>query len=367
MVCECNTVVNEILCFIQQKYNTLDEQSLLMLCENTFEEKIVEEARDLLLSYCPQGSCVTLRKGEGRKRRNIADIIRLLREVDPDSIPRFSAVNLSVLPPVTFDYVDVSSLLKSINLLQFEVSKLKVTQTESALVIEKTRDSVSGLEDKIQKLEAETAKSAKFSPVQLPFAESVQRAGKGRRRVKSSVAVAETQAERVERLTTTGESGASWAAIACGQADRGGKEVQCSIGEVNQLVVDGGALSQGFEKAPVSDGKEKRTPRPPSNKLQIVGSGQSLTLRPSERYTYFSVSRLHPDTSTEDLKSHLRGVGVASFVVFQLKTRTGEFSSFKVGVPGSASIEFSDPTLWPTGVYVRQWEKFNRSNLPAVK
>lgn len=49
------------------------------------------------------------------------DIIELLKGMDPEQVPIFVARDLQNYPPVNFDHVDVTRLLKEILVLQKEV------------------------------------------------------------------------------------------------------------------------------------------------------------------------------------------------------------------------------------------------------
>ena len=64
------------------------------------------------------------RKGEKENRDNIDDMIRLLQEKDED-VPKFAAVDLSHLLPITSDSVDVSVLLNSIKKVENDMTIMK--------------------------------------------------------------------------------------------------------------------------------------------------------------------------------------------------------------------------------------------------
>ena len=51
-------------------------------------------------------------------KKSIQDIITLLKETDTDDVSIFVARDLNKLPPVTFDHVDVPSLLNDIAVLK---------------------------------------------------------------------------------------------------------------------------------------------------------------------------------------------------------------------------------------------------------
>lgn len=119
----CNLVVNEVLSFIQNKMDVMDEESLVAVCASAFPEEDIKEAKSLLFESVSQRS--VLRKGDRKANKNLYDIITLLKETDPEEIPVFVARDLQKLPPVTFDHIDVTRLLKDIVLIQNELRDIQ--------------------------------------------------------------------------------------------------------------------------------------------------------------------------------------------------------------------------------------------------
>lgn len=332
MTCICGISVNEVLCFLQQKYNTLDEVSLLQLCESGFSEKAIEEAKDLLLSFCPSATCPTLRKGEGRKKRNLLDILKILRETDPKDIPRFAAINLSLLPPVTFDYIDVTSLLKNISTLRLEVDKLKVSCDNSECSI---KTDIESLRTEVAELKAtkttvsksEGANKADISTTRKTPVNSKKHASK-------SPLVAPTVISLPQSCSKTP-----------GKAvDNPTKELLSSPSITNKAVAK---PSKSFsEVVSVRASREKR---------KVIGTGTNLALRSSEKFIYICASRINLSLNTEDVKKHLTSSGIVTCTVFPLKTRSGEFNSFKVGLPITSIDRAFDSSIWPTGAVITEW------------
>ncbi|CAK1601379.1 unnamed protein product [Parnassius mnemosyne] len=112
----CNIVICEVLAFVQNKLDVMDEQSLIQICESSFSAEEIELAKSLLFESVSKRP--KIRKRQGKTLRNIEDIICLLKETDPEQVPIFVARRLEKLPPVTFDHVDVTVLLKKIVLLE---------------------------------------------------------------------------------------------------------------------------------------------------------------------------------------------------------------------------------------------------------
>lgn len=57
------------------------------------------------------------RKGIGRSLRDLYDVISFFKQVEPEIVPIFVAKELQKLPPMTFDHVDATRLLRDILLL----------------------------------------------------------------------------------------------------------------------------------------------------------------------------------------------------------------------------------------------------------
>ncbi|VVC93968.1 unnamed protein product [Leptidea sinapis] len=118
-------IINEFLTFVQNKIDVLDELSIVHICATNFTDSEVESGKSALYNACGDGVRNIQRKGEDRKNKNIKDVIKLLKEVDPDDQPTFVARDLSRLPPVSFDHVDVNRLLKDMSLMKAEMTDFK--------------------------------------------------------------------------------------------------------------------------------------------------------------------------------------------------------------------------------------------------
>lgn len=119
----CNIVVNEVLSFVQNKVDVMNNVSLALICRQSFTEEEIWEAKCLLFDSVPQKRIQ--RRGEDKGKKNIEDIIGLLRCAEQDEVPVFVAKELHRLPPVTFDHVDVTRLLKDLMLMQKELNTFK--------------------------------------------------------------------------------------------------------------------------------------------------------------------------------------------------------------------------------------------------
>lgn len=110
----CNVVINEVLVFICNKLDVMDEQGITRICVSAFSESEILNAKNLLFDSISTTKRKKIRKRHGKSLRDIDDIVCLLKETDPEEIPIFVARDLQKLPPVLFDHVDVTRLLKDL-------------------------------------------------------------------------------------------------------------------------------------------------------------------------------------------------------------------------------------------------------------
>lgn len=119
----CNVVINEVLAFICNKIDVMNEQSISQICASAFDETEILVAKNLLFDSISTTKRKKARKRQGKTLRDIDDIICLLKETDPEEIPTFVARDLHKLPPVLFDHVDVTRLLKDLLIMKCELER----------------------------------------------------------------------------------------------------------------------------------------------------------------------------------------------------------------------------------------------------
>ena len=93
------------------------------------------------------------RKGEKKNGDNIDDIIRLLQEKGED-VPKFATVDVSRLPPITFNSVDVSVLLNSIKKMENDMAFLKDSLKTVHDAASMSKDTTSSLNARVCTLES---------------------------------------------------------------------------------------------------------------------------------------------------------------------------------------------------------------------
>ncbi|KAL4718508.1 hypothetical protein ACJJTC_010669, partial [Scirpophaga incertulas] len=120
----CNVVINEVLAFICNKIDVMDEESIRRICVSAFSESDIRNAKELLISSISTTKRNKTRKNKGKTAREIEDIVSLLKQTDPEDVPVFVARDLQKLPPVLFDHVDVTRLLKDVVKLKSDLDRV---------------------------------------------------------------------------------------------------------------------------------------------------------------------------------------------------------------------------------------------------
>ena len=121
----CNIVINEVLAFVSNKIDVMNEENISHICVSAFSDEDIHSAKNLLCESLPSDKRKKIRKRDGKKLREIDDIICMLKESDPEILPVFVARDLHKLPPVLFDHVDVTRILKDLMRIQQDMNQIK--------------------------------------------------------------------------------------------------------------------------------------------------------------------------------------------------------------------------------------------------
>lgn len=124
----------------QNKVSIADEETLVRICVSAFSNEQIQKSEKLLFDSVTTDLRRTLRKGKGKEQRALLDIISFFKVTDPDELPVFVARDLHKLPPITFDHLDVSKLLKDLTLIQTEVNIIKTSYVTAEQLDEIKKD-----------------------------------------------------------------------------------------------------------------------------------------------------------------------------------------------------------------------------------
>ncbi|KAJ2948812.1 hypothetical protein O0L34_g8070 [Tuta absoluta] len=372
----CKLLVNELLAFIQCKSDVIDEVSLVKLCFDNFSESDIENAKAIVCNLT--GRHVS-RKGDGKTKRNLQDIVSILKSA-PDTLPTFVTKDLHKLPPVCFDHIDATSLLKNLLVLQRDLNIVKNNYVQTC-AFEELRDQCSALRSSVEKLTSvETAKVLQESEkdqeiaVQNPLFSSIltvdapcQQEGGSR---KPGVTVTNGQVVPPAGSNERARLGAPHPAPEVGRTQPARKrrkqrkrQAPSSLVAVEQTLAHGRAASSTLRKEPGSNdnsfGEESYVtvvPRKKRKSLNKQGTAQltSSNIKVAPQYSYIYASRFAGDTTEKNLQDFIRECGESTINIERLKSfQKSSFASFKITVLKEKVDIFLSEQFWPAGIQYR--------------
>lgn len=301
----------------------------------------VETGRGILYKVCSDGKRNIQRKGEDKKKKCIKDVIKLLKEVDPDCLPTFVARDLGRLPPVSFDHVDVSRLMKDIICMKTELAELK---TQFCSDLKEIRLSVSQThKDSFEKTATpkttkcpSTLKTPPLIAVPTPACTQPRVADivhtpSYRDIVSDTARPRHTKHARLQR-GSTGQSGVTAAAAA-------------TMTTLNERPIHEKSFTLVTNKKRKT--KNMRGTSEAQCKIQVADSHSSIY-----------VSRAKKSVTVNDIQEHIADRGEECVRVELLKQNNETaFNSFKITIPTAKLETFLDGKFWPSGLVFRRYRE----------
>uniref|UniRef100_A0A2A4JWF6 Uncharacterized protein n=1 Tax=Heliothis virescens TaxID=7102 RepID=A0A2A4JWF6_HELVI len=407
----CNVVISELLAFVCNKVDTLPETAIVQICMSAFAETEIEGARQLVYKLLAP-SKKFMRRKEGNQQKSVQEIVKIVKETDPDCIPIFVAKDLNKLPPVTFDHIDVTTFLKEMSLLKKEVASLRRENLE--VPSPATNEEMESLKSEIQQLkdlvqgalssnESENAKeilkqttntiplipsiTINNKEVEEIFSDSIDferaprtsqacGAGAPRRgenesdteRVSSPVS-SRSETAIVERRVDGGPS-MQRAPIEVAPAFGGdsGEMITADRSSYTMADVVKNASHVGNNPKQDNDGwstvRYKR--RKTMNRRGVAQPLEQFNFRAAERKISLYISRVHKETTPSDIEAFIKYKTELNVQVYKINNVNNEFNAFKVIVPlNSVDLFLNDngDRFWPADIVFRKfWERNQAAN-----
>ena len=122
-------IKNELLCFVFNKLPIMMTPTIHLLCVNTYEDQAVICAKNILKEQCEKNNVLgtnrfPARNGQDKKVKNMDDIIKMAHLLGTKA-PCFVAQDLSNLPPVRVDNIDICGLLSKMESMEAELKLTK--------------------------------------------------------------------------------------------------------------------------------------------------------------------------------------------------------------------------------------------------
>ncbi|XP_048477634.1 uncharacterized protein LOC125488624 [Plutella xylostella] len=343
-------VINEFLTFIQNKIDVLDELSIVQICATNFTEAEIETGKTTLFDCLPDGNRCVTRKGDEKNKKNIKDVIKLFHATAPELQPIFVAQDLNRLPPVSFDHVDVTRLLKDLVLLKNELHSLRndtISKSEMTLFETKVYTDINNLKSytTMPEMQTDTPNRQYSKPrprlqqredCKTKLNESTKNnVNSGRLSQSSPIASAEIRAEPVHTPT--------YRDIALRPAQTQAKPTRRT------------AVNKHDDSFILVERKKRSKPK----NSNMIGTAQMSTkIQVADMTSAIYVSRLKKSSTVEHLKEHISDMGeqCVNVELLQQKQETN-FNSFKVTVPRSKLNTYLSAEFWPEGVMYRRFRE----------
>jgi hypothetical protein len=118
------TYENELLCFAQNRLDTLPHDMIVRLCSGYYSTDEIAAAKNLLYKVIPTQRRKITRIGQDKNRLDMNDILKVLLESPTKGLnsARFVASQLNKLPPVGIDNTDLIKLHQEIEKIQEAVA-----------------------------------------------------------------------------------------------------------------------------------------------------------------------------------------------------------------------------------------------------
>lgn len=364
MSCECNLVVNEVLAFMATKCDGMDHLSVIKICSSWFSEEEIEAAKALICEATNSKRIV--RKGEKKHVNNISDILKILSETSTEKLPIFVAKDLHRVPPVTFDHLDVSSILKTMAGMKTEILTLKHTLQEE---VSKLTDEINLLKNAKNHYQSERRvlssrhdRKVSSVPSSQPFENNVTAEAvlpdnppeQGECEF-GSQSVSFVSPHTVSTHLTLG--GPSFSRVAGGAKKRTHDDRNES--DDND---DGFQMVSYKRKRPriaeqQSTGNELVSAQRKNNVRNRRGTKISEKLKAAEHIIWIYASRFQSDCTEKDIEAYLceNGQSVSSVEKLKPKNPTN-FSSFKVAVEKKSLEVILKEDFWPAGIVFRTFK-----------
>ncbi|KAG7518992.1 hypothetical protein JOB18_049125 [Solea senegalensis] len=329
-------VEDEILNFLVVKMRTLSHDEIVLLVTNCFTSEWIEAAKKALFEVCPNTSqrCITY-KGQQKDSNNVKLCMRVLNECGED-VPRFVSHFLDDLPPVSFNHIDVSTLLGRMEQLNNEICCMKRTLEIQSNVCESLREVTAAIDGRLIAVEQP------LPPATEPVAaERISDATVQREMVTTALTpTVQRETTALTPIVAARSSGQTQSPAWTTVVKKAGR-VKPAPG--NPAVQH--RLHQG--KSPARSERKK---------TGIIGTGMASNIKTiTTKMVSVFASKFDPNLDSDTLSIYLKDKLKRKVICRKIETSGSRFSSFCVTAECNNVAEMYDPHLWPAGSFVRRY------------
>ena len=341
-------IINELLCYMLAKIDSVPTDTITRLVNENFTDSDVEVAKILLCEHVDPAIRAGSKRGQNKKKNNLDDIVKMIMQCDRSTLPKFVAYDLSKLPPISIDCIDVSSLMRKQQLQDVEIASLKDLVHE---ILTMTADTSRRLEVGLMANSRCTSTSVSHAvsdPEPLP-----------------SVSPGEPAADCSERMQATG-SAPTYSEVLrdavcnpdCGQWTTANRKKSAKMPASRPPAAESRKPADAAPRAPSgSAATQPAKVRSATNKA-VVGckkAGPFTAVSVKKRVSMF-MSRLPPGTGGDAVRSYvMEQTGADDVTATKLQTRYDSYESYRLDIVNPSCGNILDPDMWGQGLIVRRF------------
>ena len=350
-------IVNELLCFVQNKVEVLPLDVLVRICTEFYSYEIISAAKDILFQTAITRQRKIQRK-HNKSKTSLEDIVKVFLEMEMTNAPIYVARNLAELPPFSADIGDSLKVLTEIETIKLQIKLIESNQlkmmhtikneretntqpkycdtieTDVLVMDEHTRDQVSDdsdhKSDVDRKSACEETNGSDFNDADFPTLgrqaqpqptgiwQQCERNSKSLKKVKSRTFTRQPIDKHVPPKST--------AKLLQGTSR--------TTTRTNHVVIGNGTSSTRLRCA------SERRSQAPSQHRQCTG---------------LFLSRLHPHSTVAEVGIHIRNATGISVKPEKLQTKYSTYASFCIRCDVKLRNTLMDANVWPSGSLVKQF------------
>lgn len=334
-----SVIINKLICFLYTYTNEVHEQDLKKICLNFYNAADINSAHDVLLkSYTGDKSKIPIHDDTSKSNEEnaLSVIIDLLAECDRANISAtFVAHDLTLIPAVQQDKIDIMALFKDMNLMRNRLDRL---QRNTAVEFTRVKEDITLLNNKVSSAAKPPAPKTTTKPT-----------------VRTEQGATNSVPEKTK--DTAPPTQFQWS----------DDEPTDDVNQTTGTYAD--AAKKATDAHIISDDKPKprRSRRVIATGENKVGLAASTYSKPEELF----VSYLGVDFTERSIINYIKVNTGIKIGCQQIETRYDEkFLSFKVIVDKEDADELFDPNVWPSKTVIdyynpprkRNYRKNNRSS-----
>ena len=337
-------VINELLCFVANKMDSLPFDYLVKLCSDFYADTEIEAAKQIVLQLGSPDKRYPKRKGQYKKISTMQDILHILLELETSHMPLFVARDLGNLPPLSYDHFDVSKLLHDVESVRNEINLIKHSMSASSSSREAQQNTATPFHSSKKMSKSENVVSQDNADEQTLLKKPLPEKSQPSSPAASGFSFPANSCDGKGPMSTTpSETSTQWEK----------PDEQPFVKSGNQPAANSNPWIEVTRK--------KRNKNP-----AITGTGggkfslKTANRRPTLKCLGIFVSRLHRDTSPEHVSDHLLQSQDLQVAVEKLPTKFSTYTSFLVKVEPASLEKLLVAEAWPQGALIRKYYESNQ-------